>query len=248
MLRDNFIDIAMKLGVDEHLRTLRSTIVPRYRQARVENEHMRKLLRSVLKSDSHCIDIGAYRGRILGELVRLAPRGRHIAYEPLPHLHKLVHERFPMVDVRQAAVSDEVGETIFHYVKSTPAESGLRERSYSVERQIEKLVVRTETLDSCLPEGYVPTFIKIDVEGAELQVFRGGIEMITRHKPVIIFEHGKGGATYYNTQPGDVYSLLAEEIGLSIFDLEGNGPYSKAQFEDAFAEDRRWDYVARPWR
>ena len=93
-------------------------------------------------------------------------------------------------------------------MKNMPAESGFRERFHSGEQQIEKLTVRTETLDRCLPDGYVPTLIKIDVEGAELQVFEGAIETISRYKPIIIFEHGKGGATFYDTQPQHIYQLL----------------------------------------
>ena len=246
MLRDNLIDFAIKLGVDEPLRRLRSTVMPRYRGIQVDTENMHNLLRSVLKEDSNCIDIGVYRGRVLSELVRLAPKGKHIAYEPLPHLYKNVSAQFPAVDVRLAAVSNEVGETTFTYVKNMPAESGFRERAQRKNQQIEKITVRTEALDACLPEGYVPTLIKIDVEGAELQVFQGAIQTIKKYKPVIIFEHGKGGATYYNTQPRDVYHLLCEEVGLRLFDLDGQEISSLAQLEEAFAEDVHWDYVARP--
>lgn len=246
MLRDNLIDFTARLGVDKQIRKIRSAVIPRYKGAQADSENMRELVRSVLKKDSNCIDIGVYRGRVLEELVRLAPQGRHIAYEPLPHLYKYVSKRFPSVDVRQAAVSDEVGETTFTYVKNKPAESGFHDRFHAGKQQVEKLIVRTEALDRCLPEGYVPTLIKIDVEGAEFQVFRGAAQTIARYKPVIIFEHGKGGATYYNTRPEDVYHLLSKEFGLRIFDLDGNGPYNLSQFEDAFAEDARWDYVARP--
>jgi FkbM family methyltransferase len=246
MLRDNLIDFAIKLGVYDQLRKIRSTVVPRYRSDRFERENLRRLLKSVLQEDSNCIDIGAYRGRILAELVSIAPRGRHIAYEPLPHLHKHVSEQFPSVDVRQAAVSNKVGETSFNYVKNTPAESGFRERFHSGEPQIEKLTVRTEALDDCLPEDYIPTLIKIDVEGAELQVFEGAIKTISKHKPIIIFEHGKKGATYFGTQPQHIYQLLHEKAGLRIFDMDGNGPYTLHQFEESFAVDERWDYVARP--
>jgi len=162
MLRDNLIDMATKLRVDEQLRKFRSAIVPRYRKSNDE-DNMRALIRSVLRADSNCIDIGAYRGRILTEFVRLAPRGQHIAYEPLPHLYKRLRKQFPMVDLRNAAVSHEVGETTFTYVKHMPAESGFRERFHDDARRVEKLTVRTEALDRCLPEGFVPTLIKIDV-------------------------------------------------------------------------------------
>ena len=246
MLRDKLIIGAAKLGIDDQLRSIRATLLPRYRHDRIENEHVHRLLESVLREDSNCIDIGAYRGRILTELVRIAPRGKHIAYEPLPHLHGYLVERFPSVDVRQAAVSNEIGETSFIYVKNIPAESGFRERLHGRQGQFEKLTVRTEALDHCLPAGYVPSLIKIDVEGAERQVFEGAIETISRYKPVIIFEHGKGGASYYGTRPSDIYQLLHVEAGLRIFDLDGKGPYTLNMLEETFALDERWDYVARP--
>jgi FkbM family methyltransferase len=246
MLRDKLINTAMKLGIDNQLLSIRAMLLPRYRHDRVENENLRKLLESVLNEDSNCIDIGAYRGRVLAELVRIAPCGKHIAYEPLPHLHRYLVEHFPSVDVRQAAVSNEVGEVSYAYVKNIPAESGFRARAHSERQHIERLVVRTEMLDCCLPAGYVPALIKIDVEGAERQVFEGAIETISRYKPVIIFEHGKGGATYYDTRPSDIYQLLHEEAGLRIFDLDGNGPYTLSMLEETFALDERWDYVARP--
>jgi FkbM family methyltransferase len=246
MLRDKLIDAATRLGVDNQLRRVRAAVLPRYKHDRLESENLRKLLQSVLKADSNCIDIGAYRGRVLEEILRVAPQGKHIVYEPLPHLNKYLRERYPGIDIRLAAVSNEVGETSFTYVKNTPAESGFRERFHTEDHQIEKLTVKTEALDLCLPAGYIPALIKIDVEGAERLVFEGAIETITRYKPVIIFEHGKGGAVYYDTQPREIFELLTQRAGLRIFDMDGSGPYSLDQFIEAFANDTSWDYVARP--
>ena len=96
MLRDKLIDTAFKLGIDEQLRSVRAALLPRYKHDRSESENLRKLFNSVLKEDSNCIDIGAYRGRIFEELIHFAPHGRHIAYEPLPRLHKYLSERFPV--------------------------------------------------------------------------------------------------------------------------------------------------------
>lgn len=246
MLRDRLIDTAIKLGIDGQLRSLRATFAlnPMYRHDRAESRQLRSLLETMLSKNSNCIDIGAYRGRVLTEIVQVAPGGKHIAYEPLPHIHDYLVKRFPSVDVRLAAVSNEDGETSFTYVKNAPARSGFRERTSSEPQQIEKLAVRTEALDSSLPAGYVPGLIKIDVEGAERLVIEGAIKTITKYKPVIIFEHGRGGAPYYGTQPRQVYELLHDEAGLNIYDLDGNGPYSLDQLEEAYARDERWDYVA----
>ena len=128
MLRDRLIDTAMRLGIDDRLRSIRATLHPLYRQQRVDNHNLRLLLQSTLTAYSHCVDVGAYRGRVLKEIVRVAPHGCHIAYEPLPHLHKYLVDHFPAVEVRLAAVSNEQGQTTFTYVKNIPARSGLHER------------------------------------------------------------------------------------------------------------------------
>ena len=245
MLRDILINTADKLGIDGQLRSIRAALYPSHRRNRIDGQNMRLLLESVLAEDSNCVDIGAYRGRVLAEIVRLAPHGKHIAYEPLPHIHSYLVDRFPSIEVRRVAVSNEEGERSFTYVKNVTGRSGFREISYPKQPQIEKLTVRTVTLDSNLPDGYVPTLIKIDVEGAERLVIEGAIETISKYKPIVIFEHGKGSAAHYGTQPHHIYELLQDKAGLRIFDLDGNGPYTLSQFEESYAQDERWDYVAR---
>src|SRR5215204_5599371 len=191
MVRDRLIDAAIRLHIDEPLRKARSRVSARDGEIAEEERELAQLLGSTLTPTSNCIDIGGYRGRVLGEMLRLAPDGRHIAYEPNPHLHDRLAKRFPAVDVRCAAVSNERGETTFTVVRDAPGLSGFRDRWQGEEHRTQAIPVRLETLDTDLPEGYVPHFIKIDVEGAERLVFEGGIRTIARHRPTILFEHGK---------------------------------------------------------
>jgi hypothetical protein len=53
-------------------------------QDRRDHEHLGVILAAALRPDSNCIDIGAHGGDVLADMLRLAPHGRHVAFEPLP--------------------------------------------------------------------------------------------------------------------------------------------------------------------
>jgi FkbM family methyltransferase len=205
---------------------------------------MRLLLAFALSPDSNCVDVGAHKGSLLAEVVRLAPLGRHIAYEPLPHLYEGLAARFTEVDVRCAALSDRTGRSTFTYVRTDEAYSGFKEREYPRAERLEKIEVRTEELDAALPAGYVPDLIKIDVEGAEQQVLEGAMRTIRSYKPIVIFEHGRGSAEYYGTGPSDIFELLSGQAGMRIFDLDGKGPYDLREFQRIFHVGGIWNFVA----
>lgn len=214
------------------------------KRAYQDERSMQLLLAFVLATDSNCIDVGSHEGRVLAEMVRLAPSGRHIAYEPLPGLYDKLKVNFPRVDVRNAALSDRNGSSTFVHVTNMAAYSGFQRRAYPGKANIETITVRTEKLDAHLPSDYVPTLIKIDVEGAELLVLEGAIETLKRFRPVVIFEHGKGASDHYGTRPSHVFSLLCESARLRIFDLDGNGPYDLTRFETTYHRNDRWNFVA----
>jgi FkbM family methyltransferase len=235
-----------RLRTNAAVRALRAWFSASARREARDDHQLRLLLESLLDEDSNCVDVGGHRGGVLEQIVRLAPRGRHIVYEPLPEFCENLRRRFPEVTVREAALSDRSGERTFIYVRNQPGLSGFRRRAYPTTPTVEEITVRTERLDDSLPEGYDPTVIKIDVEGAEREVLEGAIETIALHKPTVVFEHGKGAAPYYSTAPRDVYTLLCERAGLQIFDLDGNGPFDLAEFERIFDRGDRWNFVAHP--
>jgi FkbM family methyltransferase len=135
------------------------------RRSQLDDRNLRLLLSFCLRADSNCIDVGSYKGWVLAEMLRTAPLGHHIAYEPLPHLAQALATRFPKAEVRCAALSNVEGTSSFRHVKNHPAWSGFRETAYERKVVTEEIVVKTERLDDHLPAGYIPPSSKSTSRG-----------------------------------------------------------------------------------
>jgi FkbM family methyltransferase len=236
----------------EHLSALRSRFArpapsePPVDREGIDNRHFELLLGFMLAEDSNYVDVGANEGRFLYHIRQRAPRGRHFAWEPVPHLAARLRATFPEIEVREAAVGDvSSAETSFVEVKDDPAYSGLRARAYPGDYKTEEIRVRVERLDDELPADYVPTLIKIDVEGGELGVLLGARETILRHRPLIVFEHGRGASDRYGTTPETLHDLVCGDFGLRIFDMDATGPLSREQLAEYFRTGARWNFFAR---
>lgn len=206
-----------------------------------DHRHIRLLLSFLLAPEANCVDVGAYEGLVLAEMVRLAPRGRHIAYEPLPDRAEVLRRSFPGVEVRQRAVSDAARTAIFHRALEHPAYSGLLPPDGDT-AQAEPFELQTESLDEALPPGYRPALIKIDVEGAEEQVLAGATRTLAEHRPTVILEHGVA-ARLYGTTTRRIFELLSG-AGLRVFDIDGAGPYDVRAMEQVVAVDKLWTWFA----
>lgn len=195
-----------------------------------------------LRPSDDCVDVGANVGDVLAEMVRLAPEGRHVAFEPLPELAESLAARYPQVLVHNAAVGATQGTVDFHRVVDSPSRSGLRAVD-GAGTNIETLQVRVARLDDALPADRVPRLIKIDVEGAEQGVIEGGMETIMRHRPIIVLEHGDA-AQQFGTTPAMMYELLVNTAGLRWFDMDGGGPYTLDALQKAIGP--RWNWALLP--
>lgn len=178
------------------------------------------VMERVLADNAICVDVGCHEGAILDVMLAHAPVGKFYAFEPLPHLYAHLVRRYGKradIHLYNLALSNEAGDTSFNHVITNPGYSGFIKRRY--DRPLEEdteITVKTALLDAVVESGDTVSFIKIDVEGAELQVLQGARQLLKKHKPVIVFEHGLGAADVYGTTPKDIYDLLCVECGLQI--------------------------------
>ena len=197
-----------------------------------EEVAIKAVLASALRSDSTYVDVGTNRGQLLGQAVRAAPRGRHVAFEPIPALAAEVARAFPAVDCRQLALGAVPGSAEYCYFRAMDGWSGLRRSPVvSDERgDPEYITVEVSTLDQQLGD-MRPALIKIDVEGAELDVLEGGRSLLASVKPLLIFEHVAAASALYDAPPAAPWDLLAE-LGYEVLTVTGDGPLTRSVFAE----------------
>jgi len=210
---------------------------------------VRKIMLIVLERDSSFVDIGCHNGDFLLAALKIAPSGSHAGFEPIPDLYEnLVLNYGDTCDIRQLGLSNERGETTFNFVKSNPMYSGIKKRNYPKKEIIEEISIDVDTLDNQLFEASRIDLIKIDVEGAELDVLKGGVNTITKFNPVVIFEYEQDASKYYNVTPKEMWEFF-DEVKYSIYTLknfiDSPSPISLSDFEKLFKGNKESYFVAR---
>lgn len=180
------------------------------------------ILKKVLKYNSNCIDIGCHKGEILDLMLHHAPKGNHLAFEPIPFLYQDLKQKFKNdpVEVYPYALAEKECKTTFNVVKNALSYSGLKQRAYNIKNpDIEAVPVEVKVLDQVWDPSRKIDLIKLDVEGAEFEVLKGAKTLLKQEKPYIIFEFGLGASDFYNVDPQEVFAFLVEEVGLEIYTL-----------------------------
>lgn len=223
-------------------------------RAERDDKNTGRLLRRLLKKDSSCVDVGAHVGTFLERFIQLSPAGKHYAFEPLPLLASGLRTKFPTVEVHSCALSNRAGMASFYHVPGLEAWSGLQMQEYPQAAEPKVIQVELKRLDDVLGMNVQVDFIKIDVEGAELEVLTGAEATIKRCRPVILFEHAKIHNEHYPTTPAMVYDFLVDGCGLEIWDLQLSRAFGRSGFADVYEAsaasnyDRKaqTNFVARP--
>jgi FkbM family methyltransferase len=209
-----------------------------------------RVMRRVLQRDSNCVDLGAHKGAILADMLKLAPEGQHIAFEPLPQFAARLRHRFPQATIIEAAVADAPGESEFVHVRNEPAFSGLREREYETSQPaLDRISVRVTTIDDEVPADRPIALIKIDIEGGEYHALLGATETLRRWRPVVVFEASARSTGKYGVEPEQMHALLMQ-LGYRVSTmkrwLSGGPDIDAVEFRGHWVEDSEYYYIAYP--
>jgi FkbM family methyltransferase len=196
---------------------------------------------SAIQKGQTVLDIGAHKGGYLYLMLPLVGEtGRIIAFEPQQVLYNYIQKmksllNWQNVTIEHIALSDAQTEaTLFiptnHKSKaSAPGATILNNRERDDIGFTEQ--VRTDTLDHyCSLNNIEPNFLKIDVEGNELNIFKGGMNTLRKYKPKIIVECDAGYVG--EAQVKETFALL-QELGYTASFVAGSVilPLSDFSFE-----------------
>jgi FkbM family methyltransferase len=146
------------------------------------------------------LDIGANIGN---HSMFFSTRFRNVhAYEPNPRTHRLLKfniESLANVTCYQLGVGDATGSFALHQDLANP---GLASIKYNSDSRAPIVNIQVSTLDELeIPEKEALCFIKMDVEGFEENVIKGGEQTLRHLQPVVVLEQHHGEFTHQGTTP-----------------------------------------------
>ena len=166
------------------------------------------------------LDIGANTGQFTRTILSLLPNCKIYSFEPLPDcfekLQEFANNHDNSVKAFNTGVGDQSGLMQFERNDASPSSSFLKmtdihkqafpytEKSSTVEVKISKLDDICENLDLG-----ISLFIKIDVQGYEDKVLKGGEKTVKKAKLVIV---ETSFVPLYESQPlfDDIYKVFSE--------------------------------------
>ena len=160
---------------------------------------VQRVLQEHLAPGDTFYDVGANVGffSLLGARL-VGPEGIVVSFEPAKQTADVLRKNvrlnnFEHICVIQRAVSDEVG-TVDLLVGPLSQTAHLAGTAPVADAEVAEQV-QVATIDALTEAGEIPapTFIKMDIEGAELAALRGMRQTLSRHRPTLLCElHGTG--------------------------------------------------------
>jgi FkbM family methyltransferase len=135
------------------------------------------------------LDIGAHTGEFTQNILRLAPECQVVMVEANPNCEPYLQKLNHGYDI--LALSNKQGKAELFVEKANMLGTGAslykENTEWYADGKFDKVEVELDTLDNKKYFGYeVIDLVKLDVQGAELDILEGGRKTITRSKYVLI--------------------------------------------------------------
>lgn len=180
-----------------------------------------EMLYRVVKNGDVIFDVGANIGWYSNHLSRKLPDSKIYSFEPIPETFEQLKRNVELnkssnITLNNFALAEERKTLTFYY---SPLVTGASSSQNITENpDMKKLECKADTLDNYVASNQIEKidFLKCDVEGAELFVYKGGVETFKKFKPAIFTEMLRKWAAKFNYHPNDIIKLFTD-IGYKCF-------------------------------
>lgn len=142
------------------------------------------------------------------------------SFEPVPNTYSIfiqnieLNNSINIIHNNFGLSNDDKNQDIYFYPQGS-GNASLQNLSNS--RDTIKIICKFKTLNQYVNDNNCNLdFLKCDVEGAELLVFKGGIETIKKFKPIVFSEILRKWSKGFGYDPNDIFDLF-RSIGYEVF-------------------------------
>ncbi len=186
------------------------------------------------------LDVGANIGLYSIRFAKRFPDAKVFAFEPMPASHAFLQRNIAanavggQVTCFNYGLSETTGMVTFFVAPMGGTNASLKNVANA--QDAVPIVGLTLTLDQWVDnQQLVPDFIKCDVEGAELLVFRGGRVTLEKHRPIVFAELLRKWSKPFGYHPNDMIAFFAE-LGYGCFAIGASGVTRVTAVTDATPE------------
>jgi FkbM family methyltransferase len=174
-----------------------------------------------------CFDVGACFGWYTVLLSRRAGEGGAVhAFEPIAPNRECLTANLALNECRNVTVNAKaLGENAGHVDMFLPRNGvSASFRPHGDSAKCARIAVEVTTLDAYVAAAGITRLdlVKADIEGAELQLLKGGIGTLQKFKPVLMLEVQAHSTRLFGHDPVDVFALLAE-LGYAAYTVAPEG-------------------------
>ena len=183
------------------------------------------ILKRNFKDEFTFLDIGGNVGWYALNLSKSFPKIKIHIFEPIKktfdYLKKnLALNRTKGIRAHNFGFSDKEQELIFYYYKEGSGNASIA--NVSETKDTEEIKCKVYKVDNFVRNNHLTVgFIKCDVEGAELLVFKGALEVLKRDKPIVFTEMLRKWSKKFNYNPNEIISIF-KNIGYKCYAISGN--------------------------
>lgn len=203
----------------------KSWFFPRYAGGNIHEKVVTEMLVEALQSAKCFVDVGAHLGWYTCLAAKHMPSGSVYSFEMDDLTFALLEMNIAInnlanVNVYNMAVSDSSDVVRYEREIKRPSPERRLMLDTKDEKSAGSVSVNSVMLDDFLKRnGVVPDLIKVDVEGAEMNVLLGMRQILHDEKPILFLEIHPPNLHYFNTSTSAILSLLIEN-GYRVFEIE----------------------------